>query len=315
MWKNDRIELYSRSRDSNQWPDLFREDIMKKSRRNIVKWILIAIVLAWTLLPIYWTIRMSVQMPAESASFPPVIVPQNPTLRAFYAVAGFEFIAEGGEVILPSGQAKPVMRGLLNSFLLGTVIMCITMVVVVPLAYVFGRLEFPHKNKLLFAVLLAVALPPISTLIPFYLLFVRTGLTGTLHGLAIVTLTITIPFVTWMLVGFFRNLPSVERLATIDGLSRIRTFITVIIPMARMGIVIGAIIAFLFAWNEFTFANILVQGTPATTIPPAVGGFLWLHPEPAKLAASLTYSLVPPFAAVYLLQRYIVKMNIVEPLR
>jgi len=288
---------------------------MNKNRRNIVKWIFIMIVLVWTLLPIYWCLKMSVQTVADITVFPPRFLPDNLTPRAFYAVAGVDYITGSGEVVLPSGQAAQVMRGLWNSFLLATIVMCITMVVVVPLAYVFGRLEFPHKNKLFFAVLLAVALPPISTLIPFYLLFVRTGLTGTLHGLAIVTLTITIPFVTWMLVGFFRNLPSVEKLATIDGLSRIRTFITVIIPMARMGIMIGAIIAFLFAWNEFTFAQILVNATPATTIPPAVGGFMFVVPEPANLAASLAYSLVPAFAAVYLLQRYIVKMNIVEPLR
>jgi len=257
---------------------------------------------------------MSLQSPADIAAFPPSFLPSNPTFRAFYAVAGAEYTTSSGEVLLPSGQADQVSRGLLNSFLLATGVMCITMVVVVPLAYVFGRLKFPHKNKLFFAVLLAVALPPISTIIPFYLLFLNLGLTGSLLGLGIVTLTITIPFVTWMMVGFFRNLPSVERLASIDGLSRMGTFIRVVIPMAKIGILTGAIIAFLFAWNEFTFAQILVNATPATTIPPAVGGFMWQEPEPANLAVALFFSLVPPFAAVYLLQRYIVKMNIVEPL-
>lgn len=287
---------------------------MNKNRGNILKWTLIALVLVWTLLPLYWTLKMSVQTPADIVAFPPSFIPDNPTIRAFYSVAGFDYTTESGEIILPSGQANLVMKGLLNSFLLATILTGITMMVVVPLAYVFGRLKFPHKNKLFFALLLAVALPPISTLIPFYLLFVKLKLTGTMFGLAIVTLTVTIPFVTWMLVGFFRNLPSVERLASVDGFSRIRTFITIIIPMARVGIVIGAIIAFLFSWNEFTFANILVNATPAITIPPAIGGFLFQHPEPANLATSLAYTLVPPFAAVYLLQRYISKMNIVEPL-
>ena len=287
---------------------------MNKNRRNIVKWILIALILVWTLLPLYWCFKMSIQTPAQIATFPPSFVPSNPTLRAFYAVAGVEYITSSGEVVVPSGQAGQVMGGLWNSFLLATIVMCITMVVVVPLAYVFGRLEFPHKNKLFFAVLLAVALPPISTIIPFYLLFLRLGLIGTLLGLTIVTLTITIPFVTWMMVGFFRNLPGVERLATIDGFSKIGTLIRVVIPMAKIGIVTGAIIAFLFAWNEFTFATILVNATPAVTIPPAVGGFMFNVPEPANLSAALAYSLVPPFATVYLLQQYIVKMNIVEPL-
>jgi multiple sugar transport system permease protein len=257
---------------------------------------------------------MSVQTVADITVFPPRFLPDNLTPRAFYAVTGFEYTTSSGEVILAAGQSKLVMRGLLNSFLLATGVMCITMVVVVPLAYVFGRLEFPHKNKLFFVVLLAVALPPISTLIPFYLLFLNLGLTGSLLGLTIVTLTITIPFVTWMMVGFFRNLPSVERLACIDGFSKMGTLIRVVIPMAKIGILTGAIIAFLFAWNEYTFALVLIDGTPATTIPPAVSGFMFQEPEPANLAASLAYSLLPPFAAVYLLQRYIVKMNIVEPL-
>ena len=72
---------------------------------------------------------------------------------------------------------------------------------------------------LLTSILLSVSLPPVSTLIPFYTLYVQLGLTGTLTGLIIVTLTITIPIVAWMLIGFFRNLPPVELLARIDGFS------------------------------------------------------------------------------------------------
>ena len=92
----------------------------------------------------------------------------------------------------------------------------------VPLAYVFARLDFPHRRQAAVRpILLAVSLPPVSTLIPFYALYVQLGLIGTLTGLIIVTLTITVPFVTWMLIGFFRNLPPVERLARIDGFSRL----------------------------------------------------------------------------------------------
>ncbi len=287
---------------------------MNKSRRNIVKWIFIAIILVWTLLPIYWCLKMSVMTLADQVVFPPPFWPQHPTLRAFYAVTGFEYITSSGKVLIPSGQSDQVMYGLLNSFLLSTLVTVITMVVVVPLAYVFGRFQFPYKNRLFFAVLLAVAIPPVVTGIPFYFLFLRLNLTGSLLGLAIATLTITIPFVTWMMVGFFRNLPPIEKLASIDGFSKIGTLIRVVIPMARIGIVIGAIISFLFAWNEFTFANILVNATPAGTIPVAVGGFLYNLVEPGNLGASLFYSLLPPFAAVYLLQRYITRMNIVEPL-
>jgi multiple sugar transport system permease protein len=283
-------------------------------RTDRSKWILIALVLIWTLLPFVWFLKMVFMTPADISALPPKLLPRNPSLFGLVTILGFDYTAQDGKVFLASGQARQVVTGLKNSFILSTTVTIITMVVVVPLAYVFGRLEFRHKNKLLFAVLLSVALPPVSTLIPFYILYIRIGLAGTMTGLTIVTLTITIPFVTWMLIGFFRNLPPVERLARIDGFSRMKTFFVIVVPMAKVGIAVGAVIAFLFAWNEYTFAQILVTGTPATTIPPAISGFLYQHPHPAHLASSVLYSLIPPFIVAYLLQRHITKMNIVEPI-
>ena len=191
----------------------------------------------------------------------------------------------------------------------------VTLLVVLPLAYVFARLDFAHKNKLLFAILLAVALPPVSTLIPFYAMYIQLGLAGTLTGLIIVTLTITIPFVTWMLIGFFRNLPPVERLALIDGFSRFETFRKIILPLGKSGVAVAAVIAFLFAWNEYTYALVLVNGTTANTLPTAISGFLFQHPEPSHLAASLALTILPPALVAFFLQRHIAEMNLVDPVR
>lgn len=283
-------------------------------RKKVVVWLLVLVIVLWTLIPFYWFLRMAFMTPADISRFPPQFLPSHPTLYGLVTILGFHYVTPDGQVLLPSGQAGQVVRGLLNSFILATVVTCITMIVVVPLAYTFGRLDFPHKNKLLFAVLLSAALPPISTLIPFYILFVRIGLAGTLTGLCIVTLTVTIPFVTWMLIGFFRNLPPVEPLARVDGFSRVGAFLRVVVPMAKVGIAVGAVISFLFSWNEYTFAQILVTGTPATTIPASISAFLFQHPRPEHLASAVLYSLIPPFIVAYLLQRHITKMNIVEPL-
>ena len=175
----------------------------------------------------------------------------------------------------------------------------ITCLIVVPLAYVFARLEFPMKSKLLAAVLLSVSLPPVSTLIPFYSLYVQLNLIGTLTGLIIITLTITIPLVVWMLIGFFRNLPPIENLGRIDGFSRIYIFARIVVPMARSGVIVAAVIAFLFSWNEYVYAQVLVTGSNAVTLPAAMTGFLFQVPEPAQLAASLAVSLVPPFIIAF----------------
>jgi multiple sugar transport system permease protein len=285
---------------------------VKKSK--LVTVIALIFVLVWTLVPLYWFGKSALQTKAEISEFPPNFYPKRPTISGLLNVLGFYYTKKSGEVMIPSGGAKQVTLGLLNSLILSVCVTIITMLVVVPLAYTFGRLEFKHKNALLFAVLLSVALPPIAVLIPFYILFTRVGLAGNLIGLIIVTLTVTIPFVTWMLLGFFRNLPRVERLARIDGYTRFGAFIRIIVPMGKIGIVVGAIIAFLFAWNEYTFSLILVNGTKATTIPPAVSGFLYQHPEPEHLAAAIIYSLIPPFIVVYLLQKHISKMHIAEPM-
>jgi len=283
--------------------------------KNIIKWIAIIIILLWTLIPFYWFMKVALQTPAETSSYPPKLYFRHPTIAGFFNVLGFSYTSASGEVFKASAQARQVVSGLLNSFIVASIVTCITVVIVLPLSYTFSRLEFRFKNTLFFTVLFAVAIPPVSTIIPFYILFVKLGLVGTVRGLCIVTLTMTVPFVTWMSIGFFRNLPRVEPLARIDGYSRFATFIKVIIPMAKTGILMQVIISFLFAWNEYTFAQVLVTGTPATTIAASVSGFLFQYPEPGHLAASVTYSMVPPFAVAFLLQKYIVKMNIVEPLK
>lgn len=275
----------------------------------------LVVALVWTILPIYWFAKMAFLTPDEIARFPPPLWPHQATPAAFFNIFGFDYTPANGIVRRASGQAGQIVRGLTNSLIVSCVVTAITLVVVVPLAYAFARLEFRFKSGLLFAILLAVALPPVSTLIPFYALYIRLGLAGTLTGLVLVTLTITVPFVTWMLIGYLRNLPPVERLARVDGFSRLGTLVFVVLPLARSGIAVAAVIAFLFAWNEYTYALVLVNGTPANTLPTAISGFLFQHPEPSHLAASLILTILPPALVAFFLQRHIAEMNLVDPIR
>lgn len=285
---------------------------MRQSRWS---WLAIAVAIVWTLLPIYWFLKLSLLTPAEIARFPPPLWPLDPHPAAFFNIFGFDYTLADGTVRRASGQANQIIRGLLNSLIVSLVVTLVTLLVTIPLAWAFARLEFRFKALLLFAVLLAVSLPPVSTLIPFYVMYLQLGLSGTLSGLIIVTLTITIPFVTWMLIGYFRNLPPVERLARIDGFGRLETLVRIVLPLSRSGVAVAAVIAFLFAWNEYTYALVLVNGTPANTLPTAISGFLFQHPEPSHLAASLLLSILPPALVAYFLQRHIAEMNLVDPIR
>jgi len=270
----------------------------------------VAVVLLWTFVPMYWTVKYAFMTKTEVARFPPVLFPHAPNLAAFYNIFGYDYTGADGTVYRASGQWSQIMAGIRNSLLIAVIVAILTTLVVVPLAYAFARIDFPHKGKLLAAILLAVSLPPVSTLIPFYALYVQLGLVGTRTGLIIVTLTITIPIVTWMLIGFFRNLPPIEQLGRIDGFSRLYVFVRIMVPMARSGILVAAVIAFLFSWNEYVYAQVLSTGSRAVTLPAAMSGFLFQVPEPSHLAASLLVSLLPPFFIAYFLQKHIAELNV-----
>jgi multiple sugar transport system permease protein len=284
-----------------------------RSRMWGVLFVLLSLV--WTLTPLYWIVRFAFETQSEVSHFPPLFFPPHPQPGAFLNILGFNYTTANGIFLPASGQASQIILGLRNSLILAVLVTIATMIVVVPLAYVFARLDFAHKGKLLGAILLAVSQPPVSTLIPFYALYVRLNLVGTLTGLFIVTLTITIPLITWMLIGFLKNLPPVENLGRVDGFSRAYIFLRIVVPMGKSGIVVAAMIAFLFSWNEYVYAQILVTGSNAVTLPAAMTGFLFQVPQPAHLAASLTLTLIPPFILVFFLQRHITELNLVDPIR
>jgi multiple sugar transport system permease protein len=283
--------------------------------RNRFLYIAVVLAILWSLVPIYWFCRMALFTPLEIQQFPWPLLPHGPNVASFWNIFGFDDVLADGTRVPASGQANQIIRGLIDSIVVSGIVTLLTLLAVLPLAYVFARLEFRFKSALLFAILLSVALPPVSTLIPFYAMYIRLGLSGTLTGLVIVDLTITVPFIAWMLIGYFRNLPPIERLARVDGYGRLAAFVQLVIPLARSGIAVAAVIAFLFAWNEYTYALVLVNGSTANTLPTAISGFLFQDPQPANLAASVVVTIVPPALVAYFLQRHVGEMNLVDLVR
>lgn len=288
---------------------------MTRTSSGLWRLLAIAAAILWTLTPLYWTLKFAFETHSEIAHFPPLLIPPHPQIGPFFNIFGFDYTLADGSVLKASGQANQVMLGLRNSVIVALTVMIVTTFVVVPLSYVFARLEFRFKSLLLAAVLLSVSLPPVSTLIPYYSLYVQLDLIGTLTGLIIITLTITIPIVAWMLIGFFRNLPPIENLGRIDGFSRLYIFACIIVPMARSGIMVAAVIAFLFSWNEYVYAQVLVTGSTAVTLPAAMSGFLFQVPQPDQLAACLALSIIPPFIIAFFLQKHVAEMSISDPVR
>ena len=112
--------------------------------------------------------------------------------------------------------------------------------------------------------------PALSYLIPLYIVFSSVGMVGSIWSLIIAHLVITIPIIVWIMIGYFEGLPSeLEDAAMVDGCSLWQSFLYVAVPLARPGIVIAAILAAIFSWNNFIF-SVVLGGKSARTLPSAV---------------------------------------------
>jgi multiple sugar transport system permease protein len=160
-------------------------------------------------------------------------------------------------------------------------------------------------------------LPPVSVALPYYFLFSTIGLKGTIPGIVIVHLAITIPIITWILMGFFAALPrDLERAARVDGASRSKAFRLVLLPLARPGIAAGAVIAFLFSWNDFFFSWLLSSGTPAQTYNSFLTSFTnstGSEPQPTLFASAVVLQILVAILVSAFLQRYITSLKIIDP--
>lgn len=175
-------------------------------------------------------------------------------------------------------------------------------------AYSIGRLRFKGRRVVATFLLLTQMFPLILVAVPLFLIFRDIGLFNTLYGLVIAYVAFILPFAIWMLRGFYENLPeSLEEAAMIDGSTRIGAVIRVIIPLSAPAIATTAIFAWIFAWNEFVMALILINDSGKTTLPPGLGSWIGQYSLQWDLMmAGALGATFPLFVILFFLQKYIV---------
>lgn len=274
-----------------------------------------AIVLTiWTIFPIYWLLNMSLMFKPELLSVPTHLHPHEPTFSNYTRLFGASAMGPGGEMP-PVGQAPMIRRGLVNSAIVAVAVTALTMIVALPVAYALGRLQFRGRGALLFGIIASRSYPPISVVVPFFYFYSQVGLQGTIRGLVLIYLTLTIPMIVWVMTSFFSSLPrSVEAAARVDGNTRWQAFYRVILPMSWPGIAVATAISFMICWNEFVFSQILAAGSTAQTFPPALAGMFFQVSQPNEMAAASIIAIIPPAILAYVFQRRIRSVNLVDPL-
>ena len=248
----------------------------------------VAALISPALLLFLWMLSLSLKNEADNTAFPPVFIPNPPTLANFIDV--FEkndFLLYGWNSIVVSFTATGL------ALLLG-----------VPAGYGIAKAKATRAALL---ILVARITPGLSYLIPLFLLFQWIGLTGTLTPIVITHLVITVPIVVWIMIGFFEGLPSeLEEAALVDGATIWQAFRDVALPLARPGITVALILAFIFSWNNFIF-GVVLAGRETRTLPVAVYNVLTFEQVSwGPLAAAALLVTLPVLLLTLLMQKEIV---------
>lgn len=176
------------------------------------------------------------------------------------------------------------------------------------IAYPLARVKMRGQKHVAFWILSLRIIPPIATIIPLFLLLRTVGLTGSIWSLVVVYTYMNLPLTVWLLRGFFADMPKeIEEASFVDGASRLRTFVGITLPLTAPGLIATGLLCFIFAWNEFLFANIL---TGANTHTAPVGLTEYVTPvsvEWNKIMAAGTLVVLPVWIGALSVQRYLVR--------
>jgi multiple sugar transport system permease protein len=166
-------------------------------------------------------------------------------------------------------------RWLINTLAVGLAVVAITLVLAVPAGYSLARLAGRWGQQLAIAIFLTYLIPPTILFIPFSRIISALGLQDSLWSLVLVYPSFTVPFCTWLLMGFFKTIPKdVEEAAMIDGLSRLGAFFRVVVPISMPGLLTVVIFAFTLVMQEFVYALTFITTSSQYTVSVGVPTFL-----------------------------------------
>jgi multiple sugar transport system permease protein len=261
----------------------------------------IAVILLWSLFPLYWALNTSLTTLSSADSIPAHYFP-SPLVGTTYKEA-FGVGGAGNDI---AGQLG---RSLLNSTIESGAAMIITVVIAVFAAYAFSRMQFRFKRTIFVSVLATLLLPAYATLIPLYRIMASLGLVNTYIAVILVYVSGFLPLAIWILYNYFNGIPKeLEEAAAVDGASPLRTLLRVVIPVAMPGIASAAIIAFLLGWAQFLFPLVLTTdlSTQPVTVIVAALNEQRIVPFPLLMACGVLAAAIPGVLAL-VLNRYIVE--------
>jgi multiple sugar transport system permease protein len=248
----------------------------------------LVLVLGVFVFPFFWMALNSFKTHDQITEYPPVFF-FTPTL-------------ENVRNVFAQGQ---FVRYTWNSIVVSFGAVGLGMLLGLPAAYAIAR----HRQRgFAFGILVCRMIPGIAFLVPWFIVFRFLGLLDSYLGLIVAHLVITVPLITWIMIGFFEEVPiELEEAARIDGCSRAGVFLRIALPLVRPGLVSAGILALIFAWNSFLFPLILA-GVETKTLPVLVYSFMTFDfLDLGGIYAASTLITLPVLVMVLAVQRHFIR--------
>jgi multiple sugar transport system permease protein len=259
-----------------------------------------AALLVWfvfSLFPLVWMVLLALKTDAEQIS---TYFAFTPTLENFVTVLS----AEGTRL-----TSVDFTQAILTSVIQCVGAVLVSLVIGIPAAYAAGRWQYKGSNDVMFTILSFRFAPELMVIVPLFVIYNQIGLFDSNVGMVWVLQLVTMPLIVWILRSYFQDMPAeLEQAALLDGYTRRRAFVMVALPLVRPGIAAAALLAFIFAWNNYVFPLILT-GSRHTPVTVAVTRFLGGGGQAYYnlTAAAALIAALPPLLVALSIQRYLVR--------
>ena len=267
----------------------------KETPFRILRYATLIVALFFALAPVYWMLTISLKTEVDQFASPPPWFSFTPTLEHYYDA----FVARGfGQYLLTS--AIVAVTSTACALVIGTLA-----------AYALARFQLPWSlnRRLSLWILSTRMFPAIVTAVPLFLMMRDVRLLNTRASLIIVYTGFNLPFVVWMMRGFFAELPrDLEEAALVDGDSRLGALVRVVLPLVAPGLAATAVFCLIVSWNEFLFALVLTQTDVAMTLPVGIAGRVTQYEiKWGVMSAAASVAIVPILVFALALQKYLVR--------
>lgn len=245
----------------------------------------------WTLGPLYWIVATSLKNEIQVYR-EPRLVPTAVTLSNYRS-------------ILVDSNFLLYMK---NSVEVAVVTTALSMIFGSAAAYAIARLRFHGRRLVARSIVVSYLVPGSLLFISLFEVLTELNLTDKLTGLMVVYLSFTLPFCTWLMIGYFRSIPvELEEAALVDGCNRVRALIHVILPLTLPALVVVTLFSFTQSWNEFLYALVFISSDSNKTFTVGLIGLIQGDTLPWSLMmAAATLGMIPPLIIYVVSQRWVV---------